>query len=185
MKNKAKILLLAGLLSSTAFAEPQKDIYFGVGVNKATFEVSGNSSGIDYQINYEEKSYKALVGKRVNDEMSVELQYVDFAKKNIAIDGIVFPSTLSADSISVSGLYYLDPKKDFSPFAKLGMHSWDVKEIYAEDVIKGNGVDVFYGAGVDGKIDKYDDIKYRLEFENFKVGDVDFKVFSFGLLFDY
>jgi hypothetical protein len=183
MKNKAKILLLVGLLSSTAFAEPQKDIYFGVGVNKATFEIVEPT----YTMEYDEKSYKLLAGKRIDNEISAELQYLDFSKQDLLVDSATIPVIFSGNSIGLSGLYYLDPQKEFSPFAKLGIHSWDIKESFEElDLtMKGNGIDVFYGAGVDGKIDKYDDIKYRLEFERLEFDGVDFDTLSAGLLFDY
>jgi hypothetical protein len=183
MKNKTKILLLVSLLSSAVFAQPQKDIYFGVGFNKATFEIVEPT----YTMEYDEKSYKLLAGKRINENISAELQYLDFSKQDLLVDSAVVPVIFSGNSISLSGLYYFEPQEEFSPFAKLGAHSWDIKESFTDQdlTMKGNGIDILYGIGVDGKIDEHDNIKYRLEFEHLELDSVDFDTLSAGLLFDY
>jgi hypothetical protein len=189
MRNKIQILLLTGLLSSAAFAQDEdiyKDMYFGVGVSKTTSESDGVANGVSYTIKYDENNYKALVGKRLNENMSVELQYSNFAEADLAVDGatLTSPIAFSGNSIGVAGLYYFDPKADFSPFAKLGAHSWKLEATTGGVTAKNDGVDAVFGVGGDGKIDGNESVKYRVEFERLKADD-DLDVFSMGLLFDY
>ncbi|WP_201340007.1 hypothetical protein [Isorropodon fossajaponicum symbiont] len=53
MKNKIKILVLAGLLSSSVYA--QSDLYFGIGFNETTSKSSVNISGTNYALKYKKK----------------------------------------------------------------------------------------------------------------------------------
>lgn len=182
MKDKIKILVLAGLLSSSVYA--QSDLYFGVGFNKTTYKESVDISGTNYTLKYKKNNYKALIGKRLSDSMAIELQYADFAKENITVNNATTVVAMSGSSIGVAGLYHFNPQSDFSPFVKLGAHSWDFA---INDNIgvsaEADGTDVFYGVGVDGKIN--DNMKFRLEFERMEVEDEDVDNVGVGLLFDF
>lgn len=181
MKNKIKILVLVGLLSSSVYA--QSDLYFGIGFNKTTLKSSDNANGVKYKKN----NYKALIGKRLSDSMAIELQYADFAKENITANNATTVVAISGSSIGVAGLYHFNPQADFSPFIKLGVHSWDFDVNNNTGVLeeKADGTDVFYSVGVDGKIN--DTMKYRLEFERMKLegNAVDIDNIGVGLLFDF
>jgi outer membrane protein W len=183
MKNKIKILVLAGLLSSSVYA--QSDLYFGIGFNKTTLKKSVNISGANYVLKYKNNNYKALIGKRLSDSMAIELQYGDLAKENITANNVATVVAMSGSSIGVAGLYHFNPQSDFSPFVKLGAHSWDAKVINntTGDSAKTDGTDVFYGVGVDGKIN--DNMKFRLEFERMKIDSDDIENIGVGLLFDF
>jgi hypothetical protein len=76
MKNKATILLLASLLSSTVFAQSQEEMYFGVSISNTTF--ADSDEGVT--VKYDKNNYKALMGKRINANISVEGQYLNFAE---------------------------------------------------------------------------------------------------------
>ena len=96
------------------------------------------------------------------------------------------------NSIGLAGLYHFNPQSDFSPFVKLGVHSWEIAGInkITGVSVKTSGADMFYGVGVDGKIN--DNMKFRLELEHMQAdsNDEDEKHFNIGhigvgLLFDF
>ncbi|SMN12871.1 hypothetical protein BHECKSOX2_1370 [Bathymodiolus heckerae thiotrophic gill symbiont] len=134
-----------------------------------TDSISSGNATIKYKMKYKKNNYKALIGKRLNDNMAVELQYVDFAKKNsgsVAVNEVPFTLNFSGNSLGVAGLYYFNPQGDFSPFVKLGIHSWNSKNKVGGKSVKDDGTDVLYAVGVDGKINET--MKYRVEFERLK-----------------
>ncbi|BBB23697.1 hypothetical protein CVFO_0413 [Isorropodon fossajaponicum endosymbiont JTNG4] len=102
-------------------------------------------------------NYRALIGKRLSDSIAIELQYADFAKENITENNVATVVAMSGSSIGVAGLYHFNPQSDFSPFVKLGAHSWDITAINNNTSVsaKTDGTDVFYGVGVDGKINAF------------------------------
>jgi hypothetical protein len=159
-----------------------------VSVSNTTFagsEIDENDDKFTFE--YDKNNYKALVGKRIDANISVEGQYLNFAETDL--DSEVENGTLSeaikmsGRSVGVAGLYYFEPQEEFSPFAKLGVHSWNTELKVTDLTEKVSGTDVLYGLGADGKIN--DTVKYRVEFENLELDGVDFDVFSVGLLFDY
>ncbi len=174
---------MAGLLSSSVYA--QSDLYFGIGFNKTTYKESGDISGTNYDLKYKNNNYKALIGKRLSDSMAIELQYADFAKENITANNVATVAAISGSSIGVTGLYHFNPQSDFSPFVKLGAHSWDAVATNNNtgDSAKTDGTDVFYGVGVDGKIN--DNMKFRLEFERMETDGDGIDNIGVGLLFDF
>ncbi|SFV89081.1 hypothetical protein MNB_SUP05-SYMBIONT-5-1429 [hydrothermal vent metagenome] len=196
MKNLTKVIALTvGLLTSSAYADSNtKGMYFGIGAvqssstSKGTFtEVSGTVTS--YTAKYKKTNYKALIGKRLNDNISVELQYVDFAKDDLTDDlaakGIATESiSMTGESIGVVGLYHFNPQADYSPFVKLGMHSWDFEfKTSVGESTKGDGTDVLYGVGLDGKIN--DSMRYRLEFERMDLNGSDMDNIGVGLLVSF
>jgi hypothetical protein len=162
-------------------------MYFGVSISNTTF--ADSDEGVT--VKYDKNNYKALVGKRIDANISVEGQYLNFAETDLDVENetVFDPFAFSGRSIGLSGLYYFEPQEEFSPFVKLGVHSWNVETIFQELTDKFSGSDILYGLGADGKINDYDNIKYRAEFERLKINDedmnIDFDVFSVGLLFDY
>ena len=179
------VALTTSLLSSVVFA--QSDMYFGVGVGKTSTDTTNVViEATSYAFKYEEVSYRALIGKRLNDNMSVELQYTDFTKDNTIEKNSTWTAYMSVSSIGVSGVYHFNPQADFSPFVKLGVSAWDV-DLTIKNMTTGvsangdeDGTDVLYGVGVDGKIT--DTMKYRVEFERL---DEDIDSVSAGVLFDF
>lgn len=181
MKNLTKIIALTvGLLTVSAYADSNtKDMYFGIGV--AQSKTKDTDEGITAK--YKKINYKALIGKRLNDNMSVELQYTDFAKDNLETTSATITASMSGTSIGVVGLYHFNLQTNYSPFVKVGMHSWDLKaKTNGGSSKKIDGHDVLYGIGLDGKINDF--IKYRLEFERMDV-DSDMDNIGVGLLVDF
>lgn len=205
MKNlikAVKILALSALITTSAYAE-EGNTYFGIGIVQSKWSDSGsiNFSGISVASNleYKKANYKALIGKRLNNNLAIEGQYTNFAKDNlgvISVSGVAAPNTnlngnwtttYSGKSFGVAGVYYFSPEADFSPFVKLGAHSWDLKTALTKDTLSAtvdtDGTDAFYGVGIDGKINEL--MKYRIEFEGMKFDDENISNIGVGLLFGF
>jgi len=181
MKQMIKIVALTtSLLSSVVFA--QSDMYFGVGMHQSKLSDTRSISGTSYTVKYKENSYRALIGKRLNDNMAVELQYVDLSKGSVKINGVT-NSNFSGDSLGIAGLYYFVPQADYLPFVKLGFHSWNSKQEFGTRSVKDDGTDVLYGVGVDGKINET--MKYRVEFERLEGKHSDIDNIGVALLVDF
>ncbi|CAC9613015.1 hypothetical protein [uncultured Gammaproteobacteria bacterium] len=183
MKNLIKIIVLSNFLISMAHANSNVNgIYFGIGgaLSTSTNDVITNEG--KYTLTYKENSYKALVGKRLNDKVVAELQIVSFTKGDITINGILVPLPMSGSSFGVTGLYYFNSNEDFSPFVKLGLHSWSIEIEGASLSREFNGTDIFYGIGVDGKINET--MKYRIEFESMDMDGDSMNNFGAVLLID-
>lgn len=168
-------------LSLPAYA--QSDTYFGIGVYQTTSKDNTTLSGVT--LKYKKINYKALIGKHIDDNWSIEAQYVNIAKDNITANGLATRVDISGSSIGVAGLYHFNQQADYSPFIKLGWHSWDSKAINTNAGVsaKGDGTDAFYAVGVDGKINET--MKYRLEFERMKTDSDNLDNIGVGLLFDF
>ncbi|CAB9542943.1 hypothetical protein BROOK1789C_585 [Bathymodiolus brooksi thiotrophic gill symbiont] len=81
MKNLIKIIVLSNFLISMAHANSNVNgIYFGIGGALSTLTEDVVINEEKYTVTYKENSYKALVGKRLNDKVVAELQIVSFAK---------------------------------------------------------------------------------------------------------
>jgi hypothetical protein len=191
--NKLKTLVLTatiatGLMATSAYAE-ESDAYFGIGVYQSTYKQSGTIGGTTFNVKYKNNNYKVLIGKRINDNWSIEGQYVNLAKDKVKVTvngvGVVAPIQLSGSSIGVAGLYHFNSQADYSPFVKLGYHSWDFELVNTDTGVsaKADGTDVFYGVGVDGKINET--MKYRVEFERMKINSAEVDNIGVGLLVNF
>ncbi|AYQ57543.1 hypothetical protein MS2017_1870 [Bathymodiolus thermophilus thioautotrophic gill symbiont] len=189
MKNLIKIIVLSNFLISIAYANTSTStstntngIYFGIGGTSSKYKENIVISGTRYTLKYKSTSFKALVGKRLNDNVATELQFTNFTKDAITVDGVVTILDTSGNSFGVAGLYYFNSGEDFLPFVKLGFHSWDFKTTNTSTGVSSelDGTDIFYGIGVDGKINET--MKYRVEFEKMDIDGDDMNNFGAVLL---
>jgi hypothetical protein len=174
------------LLSNSAFAQFQDNLYIGFGIGKTAFDIYASDD-----TKYKKNSYEVLIGKRLTNNISVELQYVNFAHAVFAVVDSV-PETFSGKSIGVSSSYYFLPTSEFmpfvnrlAPFIKLGAgyanldfsdESASIDFSANEDTFHG-----FAGVGLDSKLDYDSNITYRIEYQY--LGGLG--TTSVGLLFDY
>ncbi len=177
MKNLTKVIALtASLLASSLYAGNYDDMYFGIGAYQSKIDgmtttyTAASGAITSGDVEYKNNNYKALIGKRINNNWSVEAHYFNFSKDSVKITKVVGNNAanltlfdVSGDSLGVVGLYHFNPQASYSPFMKLGWHSWNLK--FADTKVKGN--DELYGVGVDGKINET--MKYRVEFERMKM----------------
>ncbi len=179
MKNKIKIAIVATLLSSSIFA--QSDNYFGIGVYQAKYSESESGTTLKYKKN----NYKALLGTHLDDNWSVEGQYMNFATDSITANGAATVVDMSGTSLGLAGLYHFNTQTDYSPFVKLGWHFWDLKATNTTIGVSKNvnGDNEFYGVGVDGKINET--MKYRVELERMKADGDNLDNIGVALLVDF
>ncbi|SMN01217.1 hypothetical protein SPONN_2336 [uncultured Candidatus Thioglobus sp.] len=180
-------IIAVSSLSLSVQAEGDNSTYFGIGINQSKWNDSDTVSGVTVDVEYKKINWKVLIGQQIDDNFAVELQYANFGKKDLVANGTTVPIELSGKSIGIAGLYHFNADAAISPFVKLGYHSWDLKATAANASGKDDGNDVFYGVGVDGKINET--IKYRVEFERMKVksdnGNTNMDNIGVGLLFDF
>ncbi len=120
---------------------------------------------------------------RLNSNWLIKEKCTDFFSDSITANGVATMVDMSGNSLSVDGLYRFNLQENYSPFVKLGWHSWDLKitNIITEINVNDNGDDEFYSVDIDGKINET--MKYRVEFERMKINSDD--VDDIGLLFDF
>ncbi len=184
-----KVLALATTVAASSLSlstHAESNTYFGVGIMQTKSKGDVVDAGTTYSAEYKKNNYKALLGKRINDSWSVEVQYTNFAKDNLTQNLTTDVLSMSGKSLGIAGLYHFNPVADYSPFVKLGFHSWDVKAVNNNTGVseKIDGTDALYGVGLDGKVNNA--MKYRLEFERMADMDGDdVDNIGIGLLFDF
>jgi OOP family OmpA-OmpF porin len=184
-----KILAIAiiSLATSTAFAQSNEKFYIGgsLGSVKSDTEVSGLTGTAS--LDEKDTGYKIYFGYKVNETFSTEFQYADFGKAELKgnngdrfiADGRELQFTANNASISgktksfgASILAGTNITESIRPFAKVGLHRWDQKTTTSAAGVGGtsesdDGVDVFYGVGLDVKIVK--NVFGRVEVERYKI----------------
>lgn len=179
---KAMLPLAAvGLLAAvplTASAADHPGIFLGGGIGYDRIESEDFPDDTD-NLKDERTVFKGLAGFRFNQVISLEGQYLDFGD---ATDG---PLDIEATGWT-AGLVLNLPINDFiAPYGKGGMLFWDV-DASVDGVpgkISADGNDAFYGVGV--KLRLAEPLDLRIEYERFKLDDVDVDLASVNLQFNF
>lgn len=140
-------------------------IYMGLGISQSKWEADNTAE------EYQDNNYKLLMGKKLNDKVALEWQYVKARNSQVLGADAADDATMGGLSKGVSVLYYFMPDliesfkmepdpSDPDPYVKFGFHAWEL-----EDNVGGKteGEDMLYAAGVDARIS--DSMKFRFELE--------------------
>ncbi|HIB83201.1 MAG TPA: porin family protein, partial [Chromatiaceae bacterium] len=122
--------------------------YVGIGLGQVdidTEQVDINTEGFD-----DPTGFEVYVGHDYSENISFEGSYVDFGE---AKDNLPSVWTLSGDSFSLAVLGKMPISKEFTVFAKVGMHFWDAKLDVAGGgtLASDDGSGLVFGVGADYK----------------------------------
>ena len=150
------------------------------------------------QLDDEDTGYKLFAGVDLNEIFSVEAHYADLGESSLTgnsgdtyiLDGTLFTFSGTAGvvvegtSFGVSALARLPIEGRIKPFAKFGVHFWDLDAAFSSTFgsasLSDDGTDIFYGAGVE--VMATDTLSARAEFERFDFGGDDVDFLSIGLI---
>lgn len=144
---KKIILLVAATLMVTASlsAKPVEGAYIGLGFGSSTFNDGGyEDDGSSYlarigstthsATNYNSSGYKLYAGYQFNDIIAVEASYTDYGQYSIDFtDGSDMAINPKSLSLSANIGYNFGEKKEFRPFAIIGLSSLNIDETSNSD----------------------------------------------------
>lgn len=201
MKKSTLIALTvaAAFSTSQSFAADTSN-YFGVSYGQTTVD-TGVTVGTAI-LDDEDTGFKIFAGHNLNDSMAIEVHYADLGEATLSgnsgdtfsIEGSAFVFTannariaVAATSIGAAGIYKLATNSSVVPFAKLGLHRWEIDTTVsgASSVatVSDDGVDIFFGLGADISITE--SMSIRAEYESYDVDGDDVDNISIGLIAHY
>jgi opacity protein-like surface antigen len=133
-----------------------------------------NSNG---DISKSRASWKAMVGMRVNNAVSIETQYIDFGAAN-----------RNSDRIQATGWtagVVLDFLKDspIAPYGKIGALMWDADARFNNISRSDSGTDVTLGLGL--RFTLSDHLAIRTEYERFNMDRTDVDSLSAAVQYNF
>jgi OmpA-OmpF porin, OOP family len=195
----AAVVALSGLITaSQASAQAQQSaagFYVGGSLGQSNFDkdiVSGLiASG---RVDTSDTGYKFFGGYQFNRNVGLEVAYVDLGKASysgsyvdngqtvIVTDGKV---EVTGFNLSAVGAWPVSP--NFDVFGKIGFLAWEDK---ASDISGGipfsdtiDGTDLSFGFGANWHLTK--NVRFRLEWERFRVDKTDADLFSIGAVYKF
>lgn len=174
MKKSTKWLLattlLASGISSTAHSSP--GVYFGVGLGHSDL----NETNFD-----DDTSKRLFAGYQVNRFFSLEAGYNNLGHFNSS--SISASSELDGFEASVIASYPI--RSQLSVFGRVGIWKWDYDAKTANGTVSRseNGSDLFYGAGLDVKINNR--LKVRAAYDEYEVNNATPHVASLNILYTF
>ena len=165
------LALATNVAASNAYAVELDDFYLGASAVQTFIDERG--------LDEDTTGGKVFGGYKINQYFSVEASYYDFdtledRNNSLELDGF---------GLGVVASYPLT--SNFSAFAKVGAHDWDVKAggQFVNALSQDSDTDVFFGIGAKYKLT--DALSLHAEAERFEVEDVDLDVASVGFTFDF
>jgi len=150
----AVAVLTAGPLA--ARAEPE----FFLGAGYGAYKI--DETALDER----DAFWKAYAGSMFNSAVGIELSYVKFNRvRNTA-------SSFEAHGVGADLLLGIPVAQNLTIYAKGGEYFWNAESSFAGVVAANDdGDDPFYGAGLKFKLN--DNLALRLEYERYKISDID------------
>ena len=156
----AGLPLAAPAMDGGALTDRGFHIGGGAGSNSLNGEdYTGNGNHVDDN----QVSYKALVGYRINDVVSLETQYVDFGT---ARGG---GNQVKAHGVTAGGVFEAPIHRYLHPYAKAETLFWDADGSFNGTDRSDTGVDFAYGGGLRVLLGHRVDV--RTEYERFEFQD--------------
>lgn len=199
-----KILLsgTVGLLLASSVYAADNNWYMGasIGQNKGDSEVTAGTASLDET----DTAWKIYGGYNFNKYFALELFYADLGELSLkgnngdtfSYKGTAYSFTANnasltteVESVGLNVLATYPVHKHFEPFAKLGLHRYDVESTVTASSISSSsvsddGTDLLYGLGF--KIPITESISVIAEWENYEFGDYGSSDFiSAGLIYKF
>ncbi len=160
---------VVSFLASITYAAPVLDannFYAGIGFGRFSYNTEvevGAFQRADYD-EYEKVNFKGLIGLKLDEQISVEMQYINLDKDDFTVNNgsssvptgrqasFVFGDTriqngirktsFEGESFGFSALYQINLTSKIKPYVKLGLHSWErtVTNVTAYDAVKESSV---------------------------------------------
>ena len=191
----AAMAAAAMLVSNAVMAA---DNYIGASFGESELD-TGVTSTTNSTLDDEDDGFKVFAGFKVNPNISVEAQYVDFGEASLVMQNggsftaegtTVINSTGSSATISIEGTSFGvgvligTDTGGLYPFVKVGLHSWDMDTSLsganiATTTLSDDGTDFYYGVGASYDINET--LSLRAEFETYDFDGEDVDLLSAGI----
>lgn len=199
MKKIKSCLLIIALCvaASHAGAVPW---YIGGSYGLAEFDTGVTSLTGATFLDENDNGYKFYVGANATDNIALEFGRVDFGQFQLggnSGDGFNYEGAshsftqnqtvmeFEGDAFFFSALAKWQAHEDIAPFARIGVHVWDVTANVSNTTlsqsIEEDGTDLFYGCGVDFSLT--DSMTIRTEYEHFVLENKDVGLLSAGIVY--
>jgi OOP family OmpA-OmpF porin len=157
-----------GLLAAPAFAA-DNGVYLGASVGQSGVSFDDSFAGEDIELDVDSTGFKAIVGWRFLDWLSVEANYVDLGSGDDRIEGIKFETDVNGISLSAVGFLPVGP---VDLFARVGAVNWNADITAPEFDLESSddGTDLTYGVGAQFRVWS---LGLRAEYERFDISDAD------------
>ncbi len=160
----------------SAAADNQGGLYLGggIGYSRMNGEDYTNTNG---DLSKSQVAWKALVGMRLNSNLSLEAQYLDFGAANRDNDRI--------QASGYSGGVVLDfmQGSTIAPYAKVGALVWETDNRFNNISRNDNGTDVTGGLGLRFAVGEH--MSIRTEYERFMMDNTDVDSLSVNLQYNF
>jgi len=176
-------------------------IYIGGSGGMSIFDSGVSNTTGTAELDEDDFGFKFYGGVNINRIFSLEAHYADIGEASLSgntgdrfdLEGKTYKFTKSG-TITIEGTSYglaamsgYDVTKWFRPFAKFGVHRWDIEATATSSTTSSSasddGIDTFFGAGVQLKI--YKGLSIRAEFERFNFGSNGGDSFSAGMNYEF
>jgi len=166
------IAITLGLASVTASAADQ--IYGGIGTGLA-IPTGDYSNTLD-----DSQAWKVFGGQDINENLSIEGGYTKFGEMDVSNSTTDNDNSVEYTAFQVSPVAVLPIGNRLSLFIKAGFLAWDSDtEINGTD----NGVDIFYGAGVDYILSE--NLSVKGTWESYTFDEVEANLYSVSAVFHF
>ena len=154
MKKTGLALALAATVSTSAMAN---DMYWGVGMNSASIEISTSVSGVDLSVDDGTMLGNVIIGKNITKNFAIEgvlgmsLSDATYDASSLGYGDI----DLSVDNfVAVYGVGKTDLNSEIDLYAKFGYLSGSMKGTLGGESGTDSDQDFSYGVGMDYKLNK-------------------------------
>lgn len=181
---KIKHTLIALAFCTPFLANAENNFYIGLDYGFSSMDSDVSSvSGAD--LDEDDSGFKLYGGFSVNENIAIEVHYADFGEGSLSgntgdqfvIDGDAYQFItdnakigIEPTSFGLSGIYKVPTTYKAYPYARLGVHRWDIEGKVSSNVggaaFDYDGTDVLLGIGVQAAINEQ--IQIRGEYELFK-----------------
>ena len=180
----------AAMLASNAVMAA--DNYIGASFGESEID-TGVTSTTNTTVDDDDNGFKVFAGFKVNPNISVEAQYVDFGEASLVMqnggsftaEGVtVTNSTGSSATVTIEGTSFGagvlvgTDMGGLYPFVKVGLHAWDADTSVsggniATTTLSDDGTDFYYGVGASYDINETVSLRAEFEIYDFDGDDVD------------
>jgi OOP family OmpA-OmpF porin len=164
-----KYLVVAGctglLLAPAIVPAQQSGPYLGASYGR--YDIKENT------LDENDALWKAFLGAQLNPWFGLEAAFVNFDRASNQ------NSSFETDGWSAAAVLSLPLGTNSALYAKAGEYWWDAKSDFAGLRRDDNGNDPFWGAGL--RVGLSPRVGLRVEFERYKVSDIDLDTASIGL----
>lgn len=169
VRHLGSLLLLVGF-SSTASAQ----IYLGAAVGKTDYQ-DAEYFGVDD----ESTAYEMSLGLRLQEMLAFEVSYLNLGD----VRDFYLESDVNVSGITFSGKAILPVAPELDLYAKMGIYSWEMNEIYrARTYYLDEGEDLIYGGGATFHLHQFD---VNLEYRRLDLYDMETALTTVGISFEF